>query len=256
MIWNEQNISNAINELMASLEIDYMPTHKQMKDNRLSGLSMAINKQGGTDYWREKLGLERKRKPPIKWTDDKIEAGVKECMKTLAIDRMPSSTEFKDIGRTDIHCALSKHPLKYSGWAEKLGIKQKSSDTVKGQKYEVILENILKAKEYEVERMTTKYPYDFVVNEHVKVDVKVGAPHHHFGTRCHTFRPSKKHPTCDLYICIALDEQEEIEKIFVIPSKFAQIVTLNICNDSKYNAFIDRWDYIDRYTEFYERLTI
>lgn len=254
MSWTDEEIEMGVFGLMNHLGIEYMPTNMQMRENRLSGLSAAIGKNGGTEYWRKKLGLKKKNNPMRKWTDDKIENGIKEIMKTLNIDRMPSASELKSIGRNDIHCAISKHDLKYSGWAEKLGIERKSSDTLKGQEYEGILERTLKEKGYTVERMTTKYPYDLVVNDHVKVDVKVGGAHYHYNSRCHTFRPSKVYPTCDLYICLALDEEENIEKTFVIPSKLAQLVTLNICKESKYNVFINRWDYIDRFTEFYKTL--
>ncbi len=191
----------------------------------------------------------------MKWTDELIEKELLKSIKVLQIERMPTANELKTIGRNDLHCKISR-TKKYSGWAEHLGLELKQSETVKGQKYESKLKKRLESKGYKVEDMTTKHPYDLLVNKNVKIDVKVSAPHYHFGSRCHTFRPSKKHPTCDLYICIALDEQEKFEKVFVIPSKFAQLVTLNICKESKYNAFIDRWEYIDRYTEFYNTLTV
>ncbi len=190
-----------------------------------------------------------------KWTDEKIKQGILDSIKVLQIDRMPTANELKDIGRNDLHCKVSR-TKKYRGWAEELGLELKESETVKGNKYEDYVAEVLEGLGYEVERMTTKHPFDLLVNGSLKIDVKVGAPHTHFGTRCHTFRPSKKFATCDLYICIGLDEEENIEKQFIIPSKFAQLVTLNICNDSKYNAFLDRWDYVNRFVEFYHSIEV
>lgn len=191
----------------------------------------------------------------MKWTNELIESELKKCIKVLNINRMPSAKELTDIGRNDLHCKISR-TKKYSGWAEHLGLELKASETKTGQEYERKIAEMLGNRGHQTERMTTKHPYDLLVNEHVKVDVKVAGPHHHFGSRAHTFRPSKKHPTCDLYMCVALDEAEQIEKVFVIPSKFAQLVTLNIGTKSKYNSFINRWDYIDRFTEFYKTLKV
>lgn len=190
-----------------------------------------------------------------KWTEDLIRQGILESIKTLNIDRMPTAAELQSIGRNDLHCKIGRTKT-YRGWADELKLSLKHSDTNKGQVWEFYVEDELKKLGFDVEQMTTKHPYDMLVNNTVKVDVKVGSAHTHFGTRCHTFRPSKKFATCDIYICIGLDEDENVEKTFIIPSKFAQLVTLNICNDSKYNAFLDRWEYVSRFVDFYEKVEI
>src|SRR5699024_12772503 len=70
-------------------------------------------------------------------------------------------------------------------------------------------------RSYTVEKMTTKHPYDLLVNENVKVDIKVGRVHYHFGSKAHTFRLAKKYSTCDIYICFALDKDSNTENIFI-----------------------------------------
>jgi hypothetical protein len=189
----------------------------------------------------------------IKWTDEKVVEAIHHSMEVLKIKRMPTASELTSIGRNDLHCRVSK-TKKYKGWAEELGLELKSSETTRGNEYEEIIAAEIKKLGFEVKDMTTKHPYDLLVNDSVKVDVKVGGAHKHFGTRAHTFRPSKKYATCDLYICVAVDEEDEIEKVFIIPSKFAQLTTLNVCGESKYNRFIDRWDYIERFVKFYEEV--
>jgi hypothetical protein len=189
----------------------------------------------------------------IKWNDERIKAELLKCIKVLQIDRMPTASELKDIGRNDLHCAISRSK-KYSGWAKELGLSLKQSETTKGQKYEKYVRDVIKTFGYDVKQMTTKHPFDLLINDTVKVDVKVGGVHNHFGARCHTFRPSKKYATCDIYVCIGLDEKGKVEKRFVIPSKYAKLVTINICNDSKYNVFLERWDYIERFVKFYQAI--
>lgn len=178
-----------------------------------------------------------------KWTDELIESELKKCIDALHIKRMPTATELQSLGRNDLHCKVSR-TKKYRGWAEYLGLELKESETTKGQRYE---EHIVAAIEnysnhFRVKRMTTKHPFDLLINDCVKVDVKVGKAHRHFdGCRAHTFNLSKKYATCDFYICVALDENEEIESYFIIPAKFTQLVTLNIGTESKYNKFKDAW---------------
>lgn len=174
-------------------------------------------------------------------------------MTILNIKRMPTASELTSIGRNDLHCKIGRTKT-YKGWAEHLELQLKSSETTKGNEYEELVAKIIRGLGYEVKEMTTKHPYDLLINDSVKVDVKVGGAHNHFGSRAHTFRPSKKFATCDLYICVALDENDEVENIFIIPSKFAQLTTLNIGTDSKYNKFIYRWDYIKRFVQFYDEV--
>ena len=52
----------------------------------------------------------------------------------------------------------------------------------------------------------------------------------------------------------AMDEDGEIERLLIIPSHKLKITTLSIGLDSKYNRYIDRWDLVDRFTEFYSKL--
>jgi hypothetical protein len=254
MEWTEEIIEREILKLKDELQVDHMPNSTEMKNNKRSGLLAAIGKTGGMYHWSNKLGLKNK-KIAKKWTDESTEQEIKKVMKVLQINRFPSAAELKSIGRNDLHCRISKFGT-YRSWAKRLGLELKSSDTNKGQEYEIIVGDMLTAKGYNVEQMTTKHPYDLLINENVKIDVKVSAPHYHYGSRAHTFRPSKEHPTCDLYICLALDEQERIESVFVIPSKFAKLVTINVGTDSKYNKFINRWDYLETYSKFYDELVL
>lgn len=188
------------------------------------------------------------------WTDPEISEEIKKCMSALVIERMPTANELKSLGRNDLHCVISR-TKKYSGWAEELGLSLKSCDTRTGQAYESETENMLIHRGYKVERMSTKHPYDLLVNDHIKIDVKIAKPHILRGeSKVHTFSTRKENPTCDIYFLIALDEKEKIERILIIPSVHMRIQTLCIGANSKYNKFINRWDYIEKYDEFYKNV--
>jgi hypothetical protein len=183
------------------------------------------------------------------WTEERLISELFKSMKALGIDRMPTSTELKSLGRNDLHIKISR-TKKYRGWAETLNLELKSSCTLTGQIHEDFIERILLDKGYSVERMSTKHPYDLLVNDAVKIDSKLANPYILRGSRVHTFGISKPEPTCDIYVCAALDEVGGIERIFVIPSHQLRVVTLCVGKQSKYNKYIDRWDYIEKYSNF------
>lgn len=254
MKWTDEAIAKEVMMLIDKIQINRMPTHREMRNNRMTGLSAAISKTGGHEKWAEKLGLETKETEK-KWTDELIESELIKCIHTLQLDRMPVSTEIRALKREDLHNAISRSELKYSGWARKLNLELKDSETTKGLDCELTIKNAIETmfKYMTVTKMSTKHPYDLLINGCVKVDVKVAAPHHHFGPRAHTFALNKKYATCDIYVCVALNEKGEIENHFIIPAAHLQIVTLNICRDSKYNQYMNKWNFLDRFVKNYER---
>lgn len=178
-----------------------------------------------------------------------MEKELFKSMKILGIDRMPTASELQSIGRNDLHCRISR-TKKYRGWAEQLDLKLKSSETTVGQRREKEVKKILKDKGYQVSQMTTKHPYDLLINNVVKIDVKTANPYTLNGSRVHTFGINKVNPTCDLYICLSYNEQGEVERTLVIPSHLCRVRTLCIGKESKYNRFNNRWDYIEKYARF------
>lgn len=185
------------------------------------------------------------------WTEELVHSEILSCMKILDIERMPTSGELLLLNRNDLHQKISK-TKKYSGWAAQLGLKRKESCTKEGQDREENIYNLLIEKGHEVERMSTGFPYDLLVDGSVKIDVKSANPLLSNGSVVHTFGISKIKPTCDVYICLALDEDGNIGRCMVIPSHFLKIVTLCIGKNSKYNRFIDQWEYIEKYSEFFK----
>lgn len=186
------------------------------------------------------------------WNNDKFEKEILKSMQVLCIDRMPSRSELESIKRTDLASALNRS-YGYYGWAKRLGIKTKDSETKKGKKYEIIAETILKEKfpNVEIIQMSQNHPFDILLDGSVKIDVKVGTIHNGFDVPAYTFRTGKKYGSCDIYLCIGLNSELEIDKIFVIPTIFANVSNINICmgGKSKYLKFDNRWDYIRKMME-------
>lgn len=187
-----------------------------------------------------------------KWSDDKIAEEIIKVKMALNIERMPTRTEIEIVTNDS---ALTNKISKTGGtkyWANKLNLDLKDSETKLGQEWEMYVKSELDNLGYEVEKMTTKHPYDLLVNNNIKVDVKVSRYYKGKGFKYHTFNMEKKYHNCDIFICIGLDEEDHVVKILVIPSKYLMNKKqLSVGIESKYDKFNDRWDYIDKYSNFY-----
>ena len=192
----------------------------------------------------------------IKWTDEKIESGIREIMNSLYINRMPTRTEVIEImGNNTLGARLCRDGG-YRCWANRLGLDVQENRTNLGLDYEYVAKQMLEDKfNYKVEKMTTRYPYDLLVNDAIKVDVKVGKPNFIKTSRVHTFGLHNRYSSCDLFIIFALEESGDIEKTLIIPGHELNVTTLCIGKQSRYDVYSDRWDYFGLYDNFYKKIS-
>ena len=187
----------------------------------------------------------------IKWSDELVVSEINKVRNILSIDRMPTRSEIDEVLGNS---GLTNRIIKTGGfreWAERLQLNKKLCDSETGYKYEQFAMKLLKEKGYKVEKMSTQHPYDLLIDDSVKVDIKVSNIGYVEGSRVHTFRLAKKNATCDIYILFALNYNEEVEKLLIIPSHKLKITTLCMGQKSKYNKYIDKWEYIKKLTETY-----
>jgi len=190
----------------------------------------------------------------IRWDDDLIKSEIMRIVTTLGINYMPSRIDIVSVTNND---ALTNKIAKSGGfnhWAEKLKLDLKISDTSLGQNYELKAIELIESKGFKVKRMTTKYPFDLLVNDNISIDVKVARPTYTCGNRSHICATAKKYATCDLYMIFTLTEDGEIERMFLIPGNDLKVVTIGIGHKSKYDQYINRWDLIEKYDAFYKQL--
>jgi hypothetical protein len=189
------------------------------------------------------------------WNDELIENKIREVMEILGINRMPSASETEIVMKNS---SLSNKIAKTGGfpqWAAKLGLEVKSSETSTGQKYEKKLKDYLIEAGYEVEQMSTKHPYDLLVNGAIKIDVKAARRYYYSQDNYfYTFNLEKANATCDLYVCWCINNEDLTDKFLIIPSKELKTTQLSIGVVSRYDKYIDRWDLIDKFNEFYKQL--
>ena len=190
------------------------------------------------------------------WKEIEIAKGIKYVMDVAGIDTMPNQSITKNImGDTSLNNAISRSGG-FIFWANKLGIKNSGIETMFGVKFEkycadFIIENF----DLDVQKMNAHYPYDLLVSENIKIDVKAGRKYRGKFS-FYTFNLEKRFPTCDIFVAYCVSDNNEIIKTYVIPSKILYGITqLSVgINQSKYDKYLDAWEVIDKYNEFYKTL--
>lgn len=191
-----------------------------------------------------------------RWTNEKITEEIYKVMNALGIERMPSNQEIIEVMKnTKLTNAIRRNGGFYE-WARRLKLTTKECETKFGKRYEGKLQKYLTKKRYTVERMSVRHPYDLLVNGCTKVDVKASRRYYYDNkSYYYTFNLEKKNSTCDIYVCFCVNEEETLDKVLVIPSKFLKLKQLSIGAVSEYDIYKDRWDYLDKFNEFYKKLS-
>jgi hypothetical protein len=190
----------------------------------------------------------------VRWNNDLIENEIRKVISALNIDRMPSNEEIILVNKNSKLSNAIRRNGGFYNWASILGLQVKNCETKTGKEFEEIAKDLLIQQGYRVEKMSTKYPYDLLVNEHIRIDVKAARAHIIKNTRWHTVGLNKKYATCDLYLIFALSETDAIEKMFIIPGTDLKLTSLNFGANSKYDKYLNRWDLLEKYDRFYKQL--
>lgn len=192
----------------------------------------------------------------VKWTDELVESKIKDVMKALRISTMPTRVEIESVmGNSSLTNRISR-TVGFRKLAEKMGLPLKDSETKIGNDFEFYIKEKLEELGFTVDKMDTLHPYDVLVNNNIKIDVKVSnwyeTPD---GLKYHSFGLGKRHHNCDIFILVGLDSNGCVYRTMIIPSKFVMNKKQISCGvESKYNKYINKWDYIEQYSNFYENL--
>jgi hypothetical protein len=197
-----KEIEIGIYNVMKIFNIERMPTSKEVRTSKLSGLEDAIYRTGGYVSWAEKLNLSPK-KHTKSWKENEIEDEILRITSMLNLNRMPSKSEIEQV--TNDRSILNAIARSYGfyGWSKRLSLPIKDCETEFGIDYQEVAIKMLQEKGYIATRTSVKAPYDIIINNKIRVDVKSGCAYELKGSRCHTFNLEKKFPTCDIYIIFA-----------------------------------------------------
>lgn len=190
----------------------------------------------------------------IKWSDDLIDQKVLEVKESLGLNRMPSRKECESYFND---CALTNAISKRSGWyevARRLGLEVKDSETKFGKSYESIASEMLQSLGHDVKRMSQNFPYDLLVDDCIKIDVKASRLYRGAFGNFYSFAINKDYATCDFYVLFAVSDDGNIGRTLVVPS--CNVISNKQISvgqtSSKYFKYENRFDLISSAVDFWD----
>lgn len=189
------------------------------------------------------------------WTDELIEQKIKEVVKKLNLDHFPTHTEIvKALGSKGLASKISKHKGTVY-WAEKLGLPLKYSETTFGNKFEIeAISDIFENTGLHSVQTSSRHPYDLIVDNSVKIDVKVSKEFtNNCNSKAFSFNLEKREPTCDIFILYCLNDDETYRKVLIVPAcSLLGQTQIGVGENSKWNFYSERWDFIKKYSDFFD----
>lgn len=188
------------------------------------------------------------------WSEEEIKSELAKLIKEKGLSRMLTLREM--IISTGGQ-ALSNAVTRSGGvrkWANELNVLLTHSNTRKGWEGEEKAKIILEQEGFTVDRMTARHPFDLLVNDVAKVDVKCAEPHtFKCGAQAYCYHLEKKIPTCDFYMLIA--NGREKGTVFIVPASNMRQKQISIgMKSSVYDKFVKRFDILRDYCSFVKTL--
>jgi len=189
----------------------------------------------------------------IKWTKEEILARILEVVEALQLDRMPTTRECNDYYQDS---RMTNAACRRYGWyvlADELGLKNKDSETGFAKKFEKKAREMLMAMGFTVRKMPQNYPYDLLVDDSVKVDVKASKLFRGEQGNYYSFSLDKPYATCDYFLLLTVDDDDEtITRRMVVPSCLVMTQSQISVGEhkSKYHQYTNRFDLIEKASDF------
>lgn len=193
-----------------------------------------------------------------RWGVESIERQIRTMIEDLDMTTFPTHSEMDAYYGND---GLSNRVSKTGGtkyWAAEFGLPVKTCESSFGDKYEIIAMNdVEKHTGLSCVQMIPRYPYDILVDKHIKVDVKVSRQKaSRTRSIVNNFELAKRDPTCDVYMLYCLDLHGDLTKTIIIPSCITSGQrSIGVGEESKWNAYKDNWELFLQYAGFYKSLT-
>jgi hypothetical protein len=250
-------IEQEIKDVMKALCINRMPTRPELEtfDSRLYS---RVHRTGGIIKWADHMNLPLKTpysNPNNSYNNLSKENFIKESIKTtmikLNLNRMPSFNEIKETHENSEKILnLIRRNGGYRRWAEELDLELKDCDTKLGTDFEFIIMNSLIEKGFKTDKMPFKFPYDLLINDVTKVDIKTANLFFdkNRNRSMYKYTINKEYHTCDFYIFVALKDDNSILKTLVIPSHIINSQNVSIGIKSKYDIYDNKFELLNKHS--------
>lgn len=170
------------------------------------------------------------------WTDEMIASEILSI--SNGSGQMPTCSYLKSLGRNDLMCQITRRGGVLA-WAKRLGLSRDQSDSDVGWDGEKIAIDLLKLNGFEAEKTNgVKYPFDIVVDNIIRVDVKT-AKYAEYGPSKGWFYRIGKTPQADVIALLQIDTND----IFFVP--WYSCPTTNITvnrKDGKYEPYRNNYE--------------
>lgn len=171
------------------------------------------------------------------WTDEKIEADLRAIAD--GIGSFPTNSELLNLGRGDLSNAINKSGGLIA-WAIRLGMQRKWSDSDFGWEGEGAVTDMFIVNGHRATRTTVKAPFDILVDDVLRVDVKT-AKLATYGKSSGWYYRLGKIPQADLVLLYQADTGE----FYGLPWHVCPTGNVTINNGaSKYAAYKNNWPLI------------
>ena len=190
-----------------------------------------------------------------KWKKGEVKKEIKKVMKSLNLKRMPTNKECIKVTK---NYGLSNKISKTGGfykWAKKIDLEIKKSATQKASNIENKVKNIIN-KKTDLKTILTnhKAPYDILVDDKVKIEVKYSLGYKGTSGVYYTANLYKGVQKADILVFICRNKELGHKDLIIPSNKLQGITQLSIGKNSKYDIYKNRWDYIIKYNEFIKKV--
>ena len=191
-----------------------------------------------------------------RWSDDSIKEALQYMISKTGQSTLPTYEEIRQFyGNYKLSNAMRRNggPAKF---AKELGLEVKDCESQLVFNYEdYFIDEMVKSGHIctHVNILKDAYPYDVLVDNAVKVDVKVSRKFGNYGgSPYYTFNLEKNNQTCDVYACYCIEEDKDnnayVSKFYTIPaSVLSGKRQLSIgMGPGKYTEFMNNYEPIER----------
>lgn len=255
--YTEETVIEDIRKIMYTNNLDYIPPRSYIEKIN-SKLISQIGRVGGFKYLSNKYNIPLSSDfSKNKYSDEYIYIKLKDMISKTKLEYFPTRQEMIDFCNGNNHlCNLvyKRGGCKY--WADKVGLPLKESDTKTGWLGEDILQEKLLSLNYKVEKQTTGNGFDFLVEDYVKTECKYSHLYKGGSGNFYAFNLDSSAKNSDIIVFICEDDNGD-RNFLVIPTfKILNITTLSVGeNKSKYYQYMDKFNYIDKYKQFFQNLS-
>lgn len=189
------------------------------------------------------------------WDYDLIENKIQEAMSILNIHRFPTANELLSIDYGGLVNVITRTGG-FIYWHKRLNmekIDKKESEI--GWQGEDIVEAQLISLGFKVEKQKANCPYDFVVNNTVRIDSKYSHLYHGELGNFYSCNLESCYRDCDIYVIICEDDKG-VQRFLIIPhTAVFNHKQISIGEyDSKWYKYENKFNIIKKYSDFYNSL--